>query len=141
MRRATLIALGAAAVLAGCGDPRGEAASVAGEWFDAVAKGDGAAACELMLPTARLALQDKYVQEPGLECPELVRAYRDVLPDAVVEQIQEVGFVPDGTIRRDRLGVFPESGPHELSVVLMERDDDRWKVAGVAIGPEPGVRR
>lgn len=139
MRRATAIAAGLVLALGagGCGDEREGAAEAATEWLEAVDEGDTKTACGLMLPTGTRSVQDKYVTRKGLACPDLIREYRKSLPDDVVRQVLDVGFVASGDIDKDRIGVFPSRGPHEFSVVLMQRVDGEWKVASVGLGAKP----
>ena len=133
---AALVALAAG----GCGDERTGAAKAANKWFEAVDEGDTKKACDLMLDTGVRSLRAKYVRREGLKCPELVREYRKILPDAMVRQVRDAGLVAHGDIDKDRIGTFPARGEHEFSVILMQRVDGDWKVASVGLGTTPTRR-
>ena len=137
MRARLLIVL--CAGVAGCGasDPRDDAVAAAQTWFEALKAEQIEKACTLQLPTAAGSIRDKYLAGESVRgCPDVMRAYRARLSDKAFDTILEAGFETEGEIKRDKLGVYPKAKAYEISVVLMQRRGDAWKVAAVAIPPD-----
>lgn len=138
MRTRPLLVVLLALAVAGCGGASGDdAAAVAEDWLTAVRDADGAAACELMLPSARAGLLDKYLKgQRDTSCEAVVKGYRARLTDEKLDAILDGGLEFDGEIEKDRIGVFPAVEKYQFEVILMQREDDEWKVASPAIDPD-----
>ena len=130
------VVLVAALVVAGCGgDGREEAVDTAESWLRAVGERDAEGACELMHDSAVDTIRAKSELHPDTNCLGAIRSYADAFEPRDVDSILKVGLEAEGTVKNDEIGVFPRSGPRELQVILMRREDGEWKVASMSLGP------
>jgi hypothetical protein len=120
MRRA-LIALAAAAALAGCGtsDDRAQASGVVERFYDAVRHEDGAAACAQLTDAARKALES----QSGKACAE------------AVTRLDYAG----GAIAHAQ--VFVTSARVDLrggEATFLDRGPEGWRISAIACKPQEG---
>jgi hypothetical protein len=140
MRRAALGAVLAATLLAGCGaSAEGEVEDAVHTYFEAVAKGRGTDACNVLTRQGTQQLFDSLDQAgdvSGLGCPEAIeRASSRFPPDfkRTVEKLEVSDVEVDGDRATATFG-GSEGSPTE---VRLRRVEDRWMIDGPAATPAP----
>ncbi len=119
-RRGLVLALaGGTLALAGCGSQEGPPEAAAKAFYAAVSASDWPAACALLAPATREALE----RSAGTPCPEALAA--EDLPDAgAVHTASRFG-----TMAQARFGA---------DTVFLGRFGGRWKVVAAGCSPVPG---
>jgi len=122
MRR--VVALAVLVLAAGCGSDGGgdidQARDAVGDYFTAIAEGDGARACGLMTEQA----QEQFADEGGTaSCDEAVERLGDQLSDEDLGPLRDPQV--DVTLNRDKATASVEDGPSDITVVKV---DGRWLV-------------
>jgi hypothetical protein len=122
MRR--VVALAVLVLAAGCGSDGGgdidQAGNAVGDYFTAIAEGDGARACGLMTEQA----QEQFADGGGTaSCEEAVERLSDHLSDEDLAPLSDPQV--DVTLNRDKATVSVEGGPSDITVVKV---DGEWLV-------------
>ena len=122
MRR--VVALAVFVLAAGCGSDGGgdidQARDAVGDYFTAIAEGDGARACGLMTEQA----QEQFAGEGGTaSCDEAVERLGDQLSDEDLGPLRDPQV--DVTLNRDKATASVEDGPSDITVVKV---DGKWLV-------------
>ena len=135
LRRISLVATAAVLALGCGGDGREEAVQVAERWLGAVGERDFDEACALMRESAVATIRTRSGLGEKATCLGTLRTYSGAFEPGDIKGILKVGFEAEGAVKKNRVGVFPRSGPRELQVILMQRVKGEWKVASTTVGP------
>lgn len=132
MRRALLIAGLLAFAAAGCGGEEDEVGEVLSRHYDAVADGDGEAACEDLTKEARhLVVVSIRAQGARVEdCAEAYERIAEGLGDDARRNVESAGhdvtLNGDGTATAETQGITGQ--------VRLRKDGDRWVITRIEFG-------
>ena len=111
-----VVALAVLVLAAGCGSDGGgdidQARDAVGDYFTAIAQGDGARACGRMTEQA----QEQFADEGGTaSCDEAVERLSDQLADEDLAPLRDPQV--DVTLNRDKASASVKDGPSDITVV------------------------
>jgi hypothetical protein len=138
MRGAALVAILAATLLAGCGaSAEGDVEDTVHTYFEAVAKGRGAQACNVLTRQGTQQLFDSLDQAgdvSGLGCPEAIERASSQFPPEFKRTVGKLE-VSDVDVDGDRATATFGGGEGSPAKVSLRRVEDRWLIDGPAAAP------